>query len=45
MAVTFILPKKMRIDRLINYVINPDKTVELKYVASVLCDPKTAAHE
>ncbi len=45
MAVTFILPKKMRIDRLVNYVINPDKTVELKYVASVLCDPKTAAHE
>ncbi len=45
MAVTFILPKKMRIDRLVEYVINPDKTVELKYVASVLCDTETAAHE
>ncbi|MBO4384285.1 MAG: relaxase/mobilization nuclease domain-containing protein [Clostridia bacterium] len=45
MAVTFILPKKMRIDKLVKYVINPEKTAELKYVASVLCDTKTAARE
>lgn len=45
MAVTFILAKKMRVDRLINYVANPVKTAELKYVSSINCEVKTAAHE
>lgn len=45
MAVTLILPKKMRIDRLVEYVINPEKTAELKYADSILCEARTAAHE
>ena len=45
MAVTLILAKKMRVDRLINYVSNPVKTAELKYVSSINCEVKTAAHE
>lgn len=43
MAVTKILAKSMRIDRLIRYVTNPDKTDEMALVSSFGCRPETAA--
>ena len=45
MAVTKILAKNMRIDRLINYIVNPDKTEEETLVTSLNCSVKTAAKE
>ena len=42
MAVTKILAKSFRLDRLINYVINGDKTEDRIYVSSVACDPDNA---
>lgn len=43
MAVTKILSKSMRIDKLIRYVSNPDKTDEQTLVSAVNCEVKTAA--
>ena len=43
MAVTRILAKSMRLDRLINYVRNGDKTDGEALVTSLNCTPKTAA--
>ena len=45
MAVTKILAKNMRIDRLVNYIVNPDKTEEESLVTSLNCNVKTAAKE
>lgn len=42
MAVTKILAKSFRLDRLINYVINGDKTEDRIYVSTVGCSPDTA---
>ena len=43
MAVTKILAKSMRIDKLINYVCNPNKTDEQTFVSCVGCRRETAA--
>ena len=43
MAVTKILAKTVRLDKLIRYVCNPKKTSEQVFVSSVGCVPETAA--
>ena len=43
MAVTKILAKAVRLDKLIRYVVNPRKTGEQVFVSSVGCVPETAA--
>ena len=43
MAVTKILAKDTRLDKLIRYVIDPKKTSEQVFVSSVGCVPETAA--
>ena len=43
MAVTKILAKDARLDKLIRYVVNPKKTGEQVFVSSVGCQPETAA--
>lgn len=43
MAVTKILAKDARLDKLIRYVVNPKKTGEQVFVSSVGCVPETAA--
>lgn len=43
MAVTKILAKNMRLDRLIGYVCNPDKTDERVFVSCIGCARETAA--
>lgn len=43
MAVTEILSKNMRVDKLIRYVLNPDKTDDMVYSYCQHCNPKTAA--
>ena len=43
MAVTKILAKDTRLDKLIRYVVNPKKTSEQVFVSSVGCVPETAA--
>ena len=43
MAVTKILAKNMRLDRLIGYVCNPAKTDERVFVSCVGCERETAA--
>ena len=43
MAVTKILAKDARLDKLIRYVTNPKKTGEQVFVSSVGCVPETAA--
>lgn len=43
MAVTKILAKTMRLDKLINYVINADKTEEQALVSCIGCEAHTAA--
>ncbi len=43
MAVTKILAKDTRLDKLIRYVTNPKKTSEQVFVSSVGCVPETAA--
>lgn len=45
MAVTKILAKSMRLDKLINYVINGDKTDEQTLVTPINCTVKGAAKE
>ena len=43
MAVTKILAKTVRLDKLIRYVVNPKKTSEQVFVSSVGCVPESAA--
>jgi len=43
MAVTKILAKDARLDKLIRYVVNPKKTGEQVFVSSIGCQPETAA--
>ncbi len=43
MAVTKILAKTMRLDKLINYVVNADKTEEQALVSYIGCEAGTAA--
>ena len=43
MAVTKILAKTVRLDKLIRYVVNPKKTNEQVFVSSVGCVPESAA--
>ena len=45
MAVTKILAKSMRLDKLINYITNGDKTDEQNLVAAINCTVKDAAKE
>lgn len=45
MAVTKILAKDMRLDKLINYVGNKDKTEEKTLLTCLLCDYEEAAHQ
>lgn len=45
MAVTRILAKNMRLDRLINYVGNEDKTEENTLLTCIHCDYEEAAHQ
>ena len=45
MAVTKILSKKMRVDKLIRYVLNPDKTDDYVLTYCFYCDKKTAAKQ
>ncbi len=43
MAVTKILARTMRFDKLIRYVINKDKTDAETLVSAIECEPHTAA--
>ena len=43
MAITKILAKNMRLDRLIRYVCNPAKTSERVFVSCIGCERETAA--
>ena len=45
MAVTKIYAKRARLDKLIRYVINPDKTDEMTLVSGIGCEVKTAYDE
>ena len=45
MAVTKLLPKKERLDILINYVMNGEKTEEMYLVSGINCLPETAIKE
>lgn len=45
MAVTKILSKRMRIDRLVRYVLNPDKTDESVLTYCQYCKPRSAAKQ
>lgn len=45
MAVTKILAKSMRVDKLINYVANADKTDEKALVSYIGCKPGSAAQQ
>ena len=45
MAVTKIYAKRARLDKLIRYVINPDKTDEMTLVSGIGCEVKTAYAE
>ena len=44
MAVTKILTKTMRLDKLINYVINADKTEEQALVSCIGCEARRNTH-
>ena len=43
MAITKILSKNMRLDRLVRYIQNPDKTDDAVFTYCQYCDPKDAA--
>ena len=45
MAITKILSKNMRLDRLIRYIQNPDKTDDEVFTYCQYCDPKAAARQ
>lgn len=45
MAITKIYAKRARLDKLIRYVINPDKTDEMTLVSGIGCEVKTAYAE
>ena len=45
MAITKILSKRMRLDKLIRYVQNPDKTDDAVFTYCQYCDPKDAAKQ
>ena len=45
MAITKILSKRMRLDKLIRYVQNPDKTDDAVFTYCQYCDPKNAAKQ
>lgn len=45
MAITKILSKRMRLDKLVRYVQNPDKTDEAVFTYCQYCDPKDAAKQ
>ena len=45
MAITKILSKNMRLDRLIRYIQNPDKTDDAVFTYCQYCDPKDAARQ
>ena len=45
MAITKILSKNMRLDRLIRYIQNPDKTDDEVFTYCQYCDLKNAAHQ
>ena len=45
MAITKIYAKRARLDKLIQYVINPDKTDEMTLVSGIGCEVKSAYAE
>ena len=45
MAITKILSKNMRLDRLVRYIQNPDKTDDVVFTYCQYCDPKDAARQ
>lgn len=45
MAVTKFLTKKTRLDTIIKYIINGEKTEKMMYVSGVNCRPDTAIYE
>ena len=45
MAVTKILAKSMRLDKLVNYIKNGDKTNEETLVSTLNCNPREAARQ
>ena len=45
MAITKIYAKRVRLDKLIRYVINPDKTDEMTLVSGIGCEVKSAYAE
>ncbi len=45
MAITKILSKNMRLDRLIRYIQNPDKTDDKVFTYCQYCDPKDVARQ
>ena len=45
MAVTKILAKSIRLDRLVNYIKNGDKTNEETLVTTINCTPEEAQRE
>ena len=45
MAITKILSKRMRLDKLIRYVQNPDKTDDAVFTYCQYCDPRDAAKQ
>ena len=45
MAITKILSKNMRLDKLIRYIQNPDKTEESVLTFCQFCNPKDAARQ
>ena len=45
MAITKILSKNMRLDRLIRYIQNPEKTDDAVFTYCQYCDPKDAARQ
>lgn len=45
MAVTKIYAKRARLDKLLRYIVNPDKTDEMTLVSATGCEVKTAYAE
>ena len=45
MAITKILSKNMRLDRLVRYIQNPNKTDDAVFTYCQYCDPKAAARQ
>ena len=45
MAVTKFLSRKTRLDTIIKYIMNGEKTEKMMYVSGVNCNPNTAVQQ